>query len=125
MQSDFLLKNNGISTYFAERGEMCKSNMKIQFQYKKVEHDIKEANDISELKKKYELNVLDDNTKLTELKYDQIRVIYFIYIDGLFVYLGTFLKKSGKTPQNQIDKNNERIKKYKENHKNESNRQNN
>lgn len=117
MNVDFYFKENEeLSTYFSERGEMCKSNIKIAFQYRKIEHDIKELTGINELKKRYELTVLDNNTKLTELKYDQIRVIYFVYINETFVYLGTFLKKSGKTPPSRIENNNNRIKSYKETH---------
>ena len=117
MKTDFLCINGRLSTYFTERGELCKSNMKVLCQFKKIEHDIGEAMNIEELKQTYELKILDNKTRLSELKYDQLRVIYFLYIDEVFVYLGTFLKKSGETPKNIIEKNNYRILKYKELHK--------
>lgn len=117
MNSDFLYKpGHKLSTYFEDKGKMCKSNVLFAAQYRHIEHEIKGAKDFNALKTKFEIKMLDKKTRLYELKFQKIRVIHFIYINGTFVYLGTFIKKSGQTPKAEIEKNNTRIHEYEELH---------
>lgn len=114
MISEFLYTDRGKTTYFEERGKCCLSSKTIAMKYRKIEFDVRLATDINELKKIYEIKILDNKTKLLELKFDKIRVIHFLYENDIFVYLGTFIKKSKKTQPEIIATNNKRIEKYKE-----------
>lgn len=112
MKFDFVYKNNSLSTYFDERGPICSTSYLIGPRYKQVEKDVKDCLNYQELVQRYEIKTLDSTTGLKELKIDRIRVIHFIYHDDTFVYLGTFLKKTRKTPTNEMKKNNSRIQQY-------------
>ena len=115
MNSDFLVKpNHALSTYFEERGEVCKSNTILAAQYRHIEKAIKDAEDYNALASTFEITLLDPETRLYELKFQKIRVIHFTYLEDTFVYLGTFRKQTKKTPPDQIEKNNRRIKEYEE-----------
>ena len=108
----FVSNNEKISTFAKEQYECSKSNSKLDKQYNRINGRIIEADDYNELKSMYEIKELDHKTGLKELKMDSIRVIHFLYLDSIFVFLGTFIKKTKKTPQNIIDKNNKRIREY-------------
>ena len=115
MNSDFLFKpNHELSTYFEERGEMCKSNIIYASQYRHIEKAIKDAENYDSLASQFEIKLLDSETRLFELKFQKIRVIHFTYINDTFVYLGTFIKKTKGTPKSQIENNNKRIREYEE-----------
>ena len=113
MKCGYLIKNkDGLSTYFEERLECSESNSKFDKQYLRIDLRVSEAKDYAELTKMFEIKVLDSKTGLRELKLDKIRCIHFLYLNNTFVFLGTFIKKTGKTPPNEINKNNERINEY-------------
>lgn len=114
MNYGYLIKNkDGLSTYFEERFECSKSNSKLDKQYNRIDQRVAEVEEYVELTKMFEIKVLNSKTGLRELKLDKIRCIHFLYLDNIFVFLGTFVKKTGKTPVNEIEKNNDRIKEYK------------
>ncbi|MBO4667454.1 MAG: type II toxin-antitoxin system RelE/ParE family toxin, partial [Bacilli bacterium] len=87
-------------------------NVLIAAQYRHIEHTIKEAIDFNYLSSIFEIKMLDPKTKLYELKFQKIRVIHFIYTNNTFVYLGTFIKKTGQTPKQEIEKNTKRIQEF-------------
>lgn len=120
MKFDFVYRDNAYSTYFYEKGQLCHSLNLIGYKFRQIEKDVKESITYADLVKKYEIKTLDHGSGLKELKVDRIRVIHFVYHDDTFVYLGTFLKKTKKTPFGQIVKNNLRIKRYLEERKNEN-----
>lgn len=112
MQIDFVYRQNSYSTYFLERGPICLSSILNAARYRVVEKDIIDAESYLDLVKNYEIKTLDSKTGLKEIKIDRIRVIHFIYKNDTFVFLGTFIKKTRKTPIEQINKNNNRIQNY-------------
>lgn len=112
MKFDFVYHQNSYSTYFLEKGPICSSSIINAARYRVVEKSIANADSYLDLVKQYEIRALDNNTGLKEIKIDRIRVIHFIFNDDTFVFLGTFLKKTRKTPPNEIAKNNKRIEQY-------------
>ena len=117
MNSDFLFKpNHKLSTYFEERGEVCRSNTLLAAQYRHIEKAIKEAENYDSLASTFEITLLDSETRLFELKFQKIRVIHFTYLNDTFVFLGTFRKQTRKTPPEELEKNTKRIREYEEQH---------
>lgn len=113
MDFDYLCKNKDeLSTYSEEQYKCSLSNSKLDKKYQKINKTILEVEDYAELVQKFEIKTLDHKTGLKELKLDKIRVVHFLYLGNTFVFLGTFIKKSKKTPPSEIDKNNQRIKEY-------------
>lgn len=117
MKKDYVYENGKkLNTYYEDKIDCLNSNPKYALKYERIETYIENYSYL-ELTRKYETKTLDDKTKLKELKLDNIRVLHF-YADGdTFVFLGTFIKRTAKTPPGQISKNNKRIKIYKESKK--------
>lgn len=114
MNIDFVFLNNSDkSTYISDKVSL-KLNLQTMKKYDRIERIIEDSEKYSDLVKFFEIKQLDSLTGLMEIKLDKIRVLHFFYDGNTIVLLGTFLKKSKKTPQNIIQKNNLRIKKYKE-----------
>ena len=113
MNVDFLYLNDGSTTYTEDKKE-CLNITGNSKRYFRIENRVIEAESYKVLCSQYEIRTLDENTKLRELKCSKIRVIHFTYENDTFVYLGTFIKETKKTPQNIIDKNNKRIERYME-----------
>lgn len=115
MKVEFLIyPNSKIATYFQDKYEYSSSNKKYDKQYLRIEQRIEEAENYDELVKMLEIKLLDHETGLREIKLDQLRVIHCIYDGDTIVLLGTFIKKTQKTPQKVINKNNQRIKDFNE-----------
>ena len=112
MKVDYVYKKNKMATYTEEKIKLCKNNRRLTAKYTIVENDIQAAEGISELVKEYEIKPLCKPTKLYELKFSKQRIVYFMYDGNVFVFLGTFTKKTRETDKNEIDLNNGRIKMY-------------
>ena len=112
MKFDFVYHQNSCSTYFLEKGPICSNSLLNAARYRIVEKDIINAESYLDLVRQYEIKTLDSLTGLKEIKIDRIRVIHFIFNDDTFVFLGTFVKKTRKTPSNETTKNNKRIEQY-------------
>ena len=108
-------KEGELSTYHEDK-LLLVSNRKANKQMIRIERRIEEAENYSMLSKLFEIKGLDSKTGLKEIKVDRLRVLHFAYLDKTIVLLGVFLKKTQKTPPNIIEKNNARIKKYRETH---------
>ncbi len=111
MKIDFLVTSaSRISTYFYEKIKYSNRKDLIR-RYSKIEQRLLDATSYQELIKSTNVRQLDGITKLKEIKDGDIRILFFLFNDKI-VLLGTFIKKSKKTPQNILKLNNQRIETY-------------
>ena len=113
MKYDYYCKDgNEMSTYAEDRSSCSFSNIKLNKQYNRIDQRVADAKDYKNLASEFRIEILDHDTGLRELVLDKIRAIHFLYLDDTFVFLGTFIKKTQKTPPRQIEINNNRLKEY-------------
>lgn len=115
MRIDYLFtnQNNELSTYFEDQIDYLKQKGNAK-RYVRINMIIEDCKNYSELAKRLEIKNLDSKTGLKEIKLDKIRALHFLYLDNTIVLLGTFIKKTKKCPKEIIEKNNNRIKLYRE-----------
>lgn len=115
MNVDYVYYSDGKTSTYIEEETLCIEELNGSIsRFLKIDSDILQVDNYKELTKLYEIKLLDKKTRLRELKCSKIRVIHFLQDGDTFVYLGCFVKRTNKTPPEEIDKNNKRIKRYME-----------
>ena len=114
MYIDYLIEKEGdLSTYHKDKIKLIRDPA-VRKRLIRVEDAIEHSKEYKELVNRFEIKMLDSQTRLAEIKIDRLRVLHVLIKGETIVLLGVFMKKTQKTPRGIMAENNQRIAKYEE-----------